>query len=262
MNRARIIQLLKSAMPARLRFWLSMQWQYRTQPEPEMRLLGALCDRGGVAVDVGANYGTYSFFLRRHAKSVVAFEPVPFLAQRLRRVLPRGVDIRQCAVSDHAGTEELRIPLEDGEPHFGIASLEPGSHRNAKSLQSTCVPVVTLDESGLDDVGFIKIDVEGHEHAVLCGAQDILRVQRPCVLVEIEERHRPGGLDVTTSFMRDLGYDGFFLQDGKLQPIATFDRDALQDPRALSDNFKRPGATYINNFIFLPQGDDIGRKLA
>jgi FkbM family methyltransferase len=38
-------------------------------------------------------------------------------------------------------------------------------------------------------VGFIKIDVEGHELAVINGATTLLTTQRPLLLIEIEARH-------------------------------------------------------------------------
>ena len=65
------------------------------------------------------------------------------------------------------------------------------SDLNGRAVQSIDVPVKRLDDLHLDQVGLIKIDVEGHELAVLRGAADTLTRNRPAVLAEAEERHHP-----------------------------------------------------------------------
>ena len=63
-------------------------------------------------------------------------------------------------------------------------------------------------------MSFIKIDVEGHEEAVLRGMQGLMRCWRPTVLVEVEERHNPGAVGRVAAFMATHGYQGFFLLAG------------------------------------------------
>ena len=45
--------------------------------EPEIRILALICDRERASVDVGANVGIYSYFLRRHSTICYAMEPNP-----------------------------------------------------------------------------------------------------------------------------------------------------------------------------------------
>lgn len=59
-----------------------------------------------------------------------------------------------------------------------------------------------LDDIIKDDVGFIKIDVEGHELAVLKGATSLINRCRPVLLVECEERHSPGGTERLFKFLQ------------------------------------------------------------
>ena len=72
------------------------------------------------------------------------------------------------------------------------APVEAENTLNGASVDEIEVPRITLDSLGQDAVGFIKIDVEGHEVDVLAGAREILRRDRPAILVEAEERHRQG----------------------------------------------------------------------
>jgi hypothetical protein len=48
---------------------------------------------------------------------------------------------------------------------------------------------VTIDSTGVQDVDFIKLDVEGHEYEVVLGAQKTINEFKPVVL--IEEKHDP-----------------------------------------------------------------------
>jgi hypothetical protein len=110
----------------------------------------------------------------------------------------------------------------------------------------------TLDSYALEDVGFVKIDVEGHELAALRGAEQTLRRCRPLVLVEVEDRHRPDAVSSVRAFMATMGYEGWFFLDGVLTPIDRFDVARHQDPKNLSGGRKL--GVYVNNFVFaLPE---------
>jgi hypothetical protein len=84
------------------------------------------------------------------------------------------------------------------------------------------VPALRLDDYALDRVGFIKIDVEGHELAVLKGAEATIRGSMPSLLVEIEERHSLCGIQNVTAFLTGLRYEGFFVL--KAENCSTIER--------------------------------------
>ena len=84
------------------------------------------------------------------------------------------------------------------------------------------VPVTTLDDyysqHDLPPVRFIKCDVQDHEVYVLRGGVDILRRDRPTLLVEqTEPCLRNGAL---RSLLTDLGYRGYFFVGNKLASMA------------------------------------------
>ena len=97
---------------------------------------------------------------------------------------------------------------------------------------------------------FIKIDVEGHELAVLEGARQTLEKYHPMLLVECEARHRPDGdLRPVFDLLTSLRYEGSFFQSGRRRPLAEFNL-AEHQPR-ISRN-EKPPAGYVNNFAFEP----------
>lgn len=213
--------------------------------EPELWLMRQFCRRDRAAIDVGANEGLFSLYLAKHAGCVHAFEPNPSCIARLQRLLPRRVMLRQVAASDTAGRAELRFdPTNTG---IGTIETENRLHDNPgiRSLEATTVETATLDALIDEPVSFIKIDVEGHEEAVLRGAQDLLARWRPAVLVEVEERHNPGAVARVASFMRERAYHGYFLENGRWRPIEDFEA-AMQDPTRL-----HAGGAYVNNFLYV-----------
>ena len=63
-------------------------WHISTE-EAEQELLPWACDRAQLSVDVGAANGTYLAYLLLYSAGVVAFEPRPEAAARLRAQLRR-----------------------------------------------------------------------------------------------------------------------------------------------------------------------------
>lgn len=200
------------------------------------RELSALAPAGQLAIDAGANVGAYSYWIARSASEVVAFEPQPILAKRLAASGIDGLTVHNLALSDTDGVAELHVPRRHGEASLRTLDVP---------MDTVQVPLATLDSFELADVGFFKIDVEGHEEPLLHGAEETLRRSSATIYIEIEERHNPGGLARIRVWLADLGYTAVqFRQHGEMHPYTEFDleRDQLQQqPRT---------PAYSNNFMF------------
>lgn len=237
-------KLLRKLPPPLL--YRAMAWKMRLIGEAEVRLLPRLVPRDKIALDIGANYGAYTFWLERLAKAVIAFEPQPRLHDFLRRVVSPHVSIAAVALSDRDGEADCAVPLESGMPVEGLASLRAGAFAACQTIK---VQTRTLDGFGLSGVGFIKIDVEGFEAEVLAGARNLLQRERPVLLVEIEQRHLDRPMDETFALLAELGYRGCFWRSGTFVGVEAFDASRDQDMK----NHTRLGLIrrrYINNFLF------------
>lgn len=217
------------------------QW-LKDEGERELTLIPFLCEPAKISVDVGAFMGVYVIHMLGHSHSCVAFEPRRAAAEELRRVFRRApVRIEECALSEEDGEATFREPLRDGG-RSTLADSNPLEGMGDVKTQS--IATRRLDSFGFANVGFIKIDVEGHELAVLKGALNTIERCHPALLIEIEERHRPGGLAAVRDLLEPRGYRGSFLEGASLLPIS-------QLPAESQDPAKAGSIGYINNFLFL-----------
>lgn len=216
--------------------------------EPELRRVHELLAPGTVAVDVGAWLGPWTRALSRRAAHVHAFEPQPALAARLRRVVAPNVTVHEAAVGASPGVARLVIDHASGRDSLShLARTGEGSEGGA-TVEHVEVDVVRLDDLDLGEVGFLKVDVEGHEGEVLDGAVGLLERCRPVVLVEVEQRHLGAPIDSVFARLADRGWSGWFLRRAGWQPLASFDLDEHQT-RWIDD---LPDQRYVNNFAFTP----------
>ena len=216
--------------------------------EPERALLPALCNSTRAGLDIGAALGAYSWPMARLCARCVAFEPNPDQARYLRQALGARATVENLALSNHDGAVELVIPLGSGNDNAGLATIAPGAWLDDQPVRRITVKMRTLDGMEFGPVGFIKLDVEGHELAVLEGGRALLARDKPTLLVELEERFGEGSIARVSALMEGLRYRGLFLEKGVLQPIARFDPVRHQQMAKWGVH-----GAYINNFIFIAQ---------
>jgi FkbM family methyltransferase len=117
-------------------------------------------------LDIGANVGIYSYYFRKKFNQVDAFEPLAEITYRLKSLESNKINVHNVALSDKKRKLKFYIPLMSGKPVTALASLEI---RDCE-CEIREVDVDTVDSFGYSDVDLIKIDVEGHEEAVVMGA--------------------------------------------------------------------------------------------
>jgi FkbM family methyltransferase len=145
-------------------------------------------------IDIGANRGEWAadFLALFPDTAVLAVEPVPATFERLRARFAGDSRVRavNAAVSDRGGSLTLRVGADDR-----LASLydyaapftaSRGQREGGEAPAVVTVPALPLDELPIDDpplggpagdggrVRVLKIDVQGHEPAVLAGGPRLL----------------------------------------------------------------------------------------
>ncbi len=263
---------LKAISEARLPYLYALAcrvFDLRTARDPasELNLLPLLVLAGETACDIGANHGLFAFFLLRQNVRVLAFEPNPRMVRILKYRFPAAIgrgdlQLFDCALSDEEGQATLHVPK--GFSPFGTLDGALVGEGDSET-ENISVPLRRLDAAVHEPVSFIKLDVEGHEARVLRGAEHLLRACHPTLLVEAEERHRPGAVALVQSYLAPLGYTGLYVEDGKARPLSSFDPARHHQRRGAlnaAGTKVRRGRIYINNFIFVARPEVKARLAA
>jgi FkbM family methyltransferase len=124
-------------------------------------------------VDAGAHVGFWSYYLASQFRTVHAFEPSELFAYCFERnVRAKNVVLHRVALGDAQGAIDLEIVPDN----TGATHVRPGT--------GGMIPMKRLDDYGLDEVDFLKVDVEGYERRVLEGARQTLLRCTPVVIIE------------------------------------------------------------------------------
>jgi FkbM family methyltransferase len=196
-----------------------LYWRGLRKFEPQtVPLFIELTRRSQYILDIGANSGLYSVLAcaANPTASVIAWEPIPGFAEKIRRNLltnnfgPRAV-VRECAVSDTAGEVDFYISDD--------STMSSLSDSNA-SLYGHTTTRVRAKVERLDDalpmgfaVDLIKIDVEGYEYEALVGAKRLLERLRPQIIFECLPNTDSSLIE---TLLRDLGYSIYSLTSAGL----------------------------------------------
>ena len=226
-------------------------WMSYWLAKPELRVMKSLVDPARTSIDVGANIGVHTYFLARWSQQVYAYEPNPGLAAFLRRSCARNVTLSPLALSDRVGKATLNVPVIAGRAADPYASLDDHVAElvdDGGAIRRLEISTDRLDSFDFSNVGFIKIDVEGHEASVIAGATATLRRERPTLLVEINQLHHRGDIRDVFEQVMALGYEARFLFGTELKPIDAFSVEAHQR-LPLVDQRAGP---FVENFVFTP----------
>ncbi|MGJ5203962.1 FkbM family methyltransferase [Bradyrhizobium sp. HKCCYLR20261] len=136
----------------------------------ELDFLRSRLPAGGVAVDVGANVGTFALPLARHVGPdglVIAIEPHPVTHARLRFNRDASGLSQVRLVAAAAGDSDGEVMIETDGDNLGASHIVVGTAgADAFKVPSMRLQAI-LDQAGATRVDVLKIDVEGFEDRVL-----------------------------------------------------------------------------------------------
>jgi FkbM family methyltransferase len=173
-----------------------------------------------LVIDIGAALGATAVPFSKKSSMVYAFEPQQdnylFLLDQIKIRRLKNIKTYNSAVSNFNGTASFY----NRESH-GIHSL--GIHNKGKTLSSSQVNVVKLDdfwkENINEQIGLLKIDVEGFETDVLEGSSYLLENKKiDAIIFEFSPRiHKLRGMNVDApiQILKKYNYD-LFTTDGEL----------------------------------------------
>ena len=140
-------------------------------------------------IDIGSNVGMWTRELAQKFKLVYCFEPNPNFNECFRRNIT-----------------ENNVKLFE----FGLSNKEHTASQEFNSTQMTNTPgnvqCRTLDSFNLNNINFIKIDVDGFEVEVLEGAVETITRNNPVINIEVKRIKRPEICKEIRKILRGLNY--------------------------------------------------------
>lgn len=191
---------------------------------------------GDIAVDIGANIGIMTSLMARRTGpdgTVYAFEPHPDTRRCLEAnvagwtassVPTAPVTVVPSAVSEHAGVAKLVEPTQFSQ-NSGVAKLVNTKSTDGEAASHIGVPTINFDEwaEGLDEIRLVKIDVEGHEDAVLKGMKNCLKNRKVEAFIFEEMRPLPS---TATEIFKEHGYSCYMIDRTFWRPLLRRAEDA------------------------------------
>jgi FkbM family methyltransferase len=159
--------------------------------EQAIQVMSRVLNEDSNCIDVGCHAGVILMEILRFAPSGkhYAFEPIPQMAERLRKKFPN-VNVYELALSDTTGSTTFNHVLD----FPGWSGIRKRSYpKSDPNIECITVKLEKLDNLIPEDVkiDLIKVDVEGAEFQVFSGAVETLKRNKPFVVFE----HGIGGAD-------------------------------------------------------------------
>ena len=167
------------------------------------------------SIDIGSNYGSYSSILRKNSRNVISVEPNTLIIEFQKRILGnKNIIFENVAIGEIDKKVALNIPFENKIPVYEEAFISDSAlNKNSLSVNQKNGDNLFFD---IDNIDFIKIDVEGYENKVVKSLINIIKSKKPILLIEIESRHSS---DVEISnlidFLYNMDYIFYYMINGK-----------------------------------------------
>jgi len=197
-------------------------------------LFNKLLNAGDCVLDVGANIGYFTLLASKLVGlegKVFAFEALPQIMQVLEKNVKlnslSNVVCYETAVSDKCGLVEFYASSID---NLGLSSM-----RNIKQTSAVRseIPSVTIDSiiTNLPSVKLVKIDVEGAEFKVLEGMKELIKRDKPYIILEVTDEFLRQ-MDSSTKMIAEI----FFIEGYKLFHFVAKDLQEIKSIPLIQSN--------------------------
>ena len=191
--------------------------------------------RGHTVIDCGANNGQYTNFFRALVGKegfVHAFEPVPETFTELQKCTKEYWHFKNYT-TNMVGLYKECSNLIAYIPNSISGHASISNHKevwNSDSIEEISIQLTTLDSYilnyELEEINFLKIDIEGAELDALRGGEKTLLSHKPTLHLEVNSQllknynQKPREL---IKFLKPLGYESFYYYDSNPHLLKSFE---------------------------------------
>jgi FkbM family methyltransferase len=140
-------------------------------------------------IDLGANIGTHSVIFSTYTSGIVySFEPQKMVYD----VLTKNITLNRCdnvrtfnfGGSDKDDLFYMNVDYESKINHGAFRICDKTYIEPNNALKIECKQI---DRLNLQNIGFIKIDVEGHEYQCMLGLVNTIQKYNPVIMIEVHD---------------------------------------------------------------------------
>ncbi len=182
-------------------------------------------------LDIGANIGAHTMTMAEAVGNkgrVIAIEATDWAYTKLLKNISLNPHLESRIIPlQYLLTHDIsaETPRELYSSWNVIPSAEQHSVHKGKLKSTASARVVRLDsiiqELNIDNIDFIKIDVDGFEYWVLLGAADILKQYSPTILIELSpyvHLEHGSSFEALVQLLYKYNYRFYSVEDGTLLP--------------------------------------------
>jgi FkbM family methyltransferase len=162
-------------------------------------------NKNKIALDIGANIGTHTVYLSDYFGKVHAFEPQTsvfnLLESNIKLNACTNVKTHKFGLGDKNITENMEKYDLTKPNNQGAIAIDKTGTSNGEQIE-----VRILDELGLSNIGFMKIDVEGYELYVLKGAINTIKTNKPIIIIELNDKTKDDRAEIV-KLLTNLNYN-------------------------------------------------------
>lgn len=163
-------------------------------------------------LDIGAFIGNHSIFFSKIFNKVLSFEPHPtsFEILKINCKKFQNIKLYNYGCSDENTDSYLRLK----HTNIGGSSISKGQHERDYPIK-----LIKLDDFldyNLNEIGLIKIDVEGHEENVINGCIQLLKKNKPIIIMELKNFNGEPEPKLIKK-LKSIGYNNFFELEKKIK---------------------------------------------
>jgi FkbM family methyltransferase len=179
--------------------------------EPEFMWIAKTEIEGNVGMDLGSNIGYFSLFLCDRMNEVICIEP----DQRSRKLLKKNIDLNNFshktkiydfAISDESGYKKIYF----AKTNSNLSTMCKKGFSKKDKYKSFKVKTKTIDSLDLEELNFVKMDIEGYEVEVLSGGMETFKRSSNCkILLEVHPQFYSEDKDFSVVLKRlvEMGYN-------------------------------------------------------
>lgn len=208
---------------------------FNTYEEEELAMQYKLIKDGDVVFDIGANYGWYSMHIAKSnpRSKVYSFEPLPktfsifsenLLTNKIENIIPFNIGL-----SDSIGEMTFYV-----DPKLTVNASLNNVSESSNALEIKCLVDVVdsfVHQHKIENLDFIKCDIEGAELFALKGAKNTLQNFQPKLFVEMLRKwskqfgYHPNDIIL---YLKDLGYRCFVIKSELLAEVFEVDENTVE----------------------------------